>query len=92
MLKIDLDESKTAPQKQLSKDYWIWKPQDIPEKPKSKIEASLFHGIVHERWQGAVYVMMNRINKFGISYVNAIEVGLKGIGSFLYDTAQFYSK
>ncbi|XP_033625691.1 poly [ADP-ribose] polymerase tankyrase-like [Asterias rubens] len=76
MLKIDLDESKTAPQKQLSKDYWIWKPQDIPEKPKSKIEASLFHGIVHERWQGAVYVMMNRINKFGISYVNAIEAVL----------------
>ena len=54
--------------------YWMWKPQESTDKPASEVQTSLFQGVVHKHWQGAVYVMMNQINKFGISYVDAIEV------------------
>ncbi|XP_038073028.1 poly [ADP-ribose] polymerase tankyrase-like [Patiria miniata] len=52
--------------------YWKWETLETPDAPDPRAQTSIFQAVVYEEWQGAVYVMMDRIAKCAISYADAI--------------------
>ncbi|XP_022105519.1 tankyrase-like protein [Acanthaster planci] len=54
---------------------WQWKPLVKP--PLAPVKASFFQAVVSEGWQGVVYLMMDRLQKFGLSYINVIQAILE---------------
>ena len=52
--------------------YWQWKPLIKP--PVTAVKASFFQAVVTEGWQGVLYLMTDRLQKFGLSYINIVQV------------------
>ncbi|XP_033624396.1 poly [ADP-ribose] polymerase tankyrase-like [Asterias rubens] len=55
--------------------YWQWKPLIKP--PVTAVKASFFQAVVTEGWQGVLYLMTDRLQKFGLSYINIVQAVLE---------------
>ncbi|XP_038075210.1 poly [ADP-ribose] polymerase tankyrase-like [Patiria miniata] len=69
----ELEEQKNNAQPKAG--FWQWKALVKP--PRAPIKASFFQAVVWEGWQGVVYLMMDRLQKFGLSYINIIQAILE---------------
>ena len=69
----ELDKFEEEEQKE-KKKYWLWKP--VRPSPPTPTVKSLLREIIDHEWQGVTFLAMDRLDRFQMSYANAVQVRL----------------
>ncbi len=67
----ELDKEEEEKQKE-KKKYWLWRP--VRPSPPSPTVKSLLREIIDHEWQGVTFLAMDRLDRFQMSYANAVQV------------------
>ena len=67
----ELEKEEEEKQKE-KKKYWLWKP--VRPSPPSPTVKSLLREIIDHEWQGVTFLAMDRLDRFQMSYANAVQV------------------